>query len=233
MNRIRKIDDIYQVLITPNIRIAPDSPILVGNWSDESLRGYYVLNFSTLNDAQAEAFKYPDIDWHRLIVNHQYIYERLKCTLEKILGENQFIVEFHGHLMGSEEFKNKMFDRVMKGGERFNMRYGFSDLISFKITSTWSNVLHRVSLAIENFREHLYLDTLRIREKKIVDGKIICLYGLTEFGSVYEIKLVPSLLDNWGMWFEKVGYRNPENANKLYKEYIEMQKKLDAAPNLI
>ena len=75
MNRIRKVDNMYQVLITPDIKISPDSALLIGNWSDESLRNFYVLQFESLNDAQAEAFKYPDIDWYKIVLNHKYIFE--------------------------------------------------------------------------------------------------------------------------------------------------------------
>ena len=66
MNRIRKIDNNYQVLITPDIKLSPDSSLLIGNWEDESLRNYYILQFESLNDAQAEAYNYPDIDWYRI-----------------------------------------------------------------------------------------------------------------------------------------------------------------------
>src|SRR3989304_6180205 len=98
MNRIRKFDGVFQVLITPEIKIAPDSPIMVGNWEDENLRNYYVLSFESLNDAQAEAFKYPDIDWHRLVIYHQHIFQRLDGQIRGLISTMGSNVEIRSSL---------------------------------------------------------------------------------------------------------------------------------------
>jgi len=233
MNRIRKYDGVWQVLITPNIKIFPDSPILVGNWEDENLRNYHVLTFESLNDAQAEAFKYPDIDWHRLVVNHQHIFQRLDKELRALVDEFGFNAEIRSTMMDSETFKNTMFDRVMQGGERFNMRYGFSDIIGFTIVNPWTNVLHKIARAVETAREHLHRDDFRIRGKKIVDGKTVVLIGYTEFGTTYEIKLIPSLLDQWSSWFNKNGYRNEESSLNMYKKLLETQSSVDSGIVLV
>ena len=227
MNRIRKINGGYQVLITPNMPISPDSALLIGNWDDEDMRNFSVLTYQNLNDAQAEAFKHPDIDWHRLIINHRYIYERLDKKLRSIIKDRGFSVNYNPHLMSAEEFKNTIFERVLKGGERFNLRYGMNDIISFTITNPWSNVLHKVSKAIETHRDWLYLDVLRIRNKRIVDGKIIVLEGITEFGTVYEIRFVPSLINQWGEWYKKAGHVYSEEAMKRYQEVMKKQKVID------
>jgi hypothetical protein len=233
MNRIRKANNTYQVLITPDIKIAPDNPIMIGNWADENLRNYSVLEFETLNDAQCESMKYPDIDWYRLIVNHEHIYQRLKQSLQALIKENNFIVQFIPNLMNPLTFKNAMFDRVLNGGERFNLRYDFTDLISFTIISPWSNVLHNISNKIETHREHLYRDDLRIRDKHIVDGKTICLYGYTEFGTIYEIKLIPTILYQWGEWMKKIGHTQQANAEKIYASLIKQQQTLDNGPIIL
>lgn len=228
MNRIRKFGDTYQVLMTPNIKISPDNAIMVGNWDDAELRNYFVLNFETLNDAQCEAYNHPDIDWYRLVINHKHIYKRLETTLKMILDNNGFTVEFHGNLMSPEVLKNTMFDRVMAGGERFNMRYGMSDIISFTIVNPWTDNLHKIAKAIESYREHLSRDDMRIRSKNIVDNKIIILNGSTEFGTVYEIKLMPTLLHQWGEWYKKFGYlKKSEHSQHLYRKMMLKQDDLD------
>lgn len=219
MNRIRKVDNVYQVLITPNIKISPDSSLLIGNWEDESLRNYYVLQFESLNDAQCEAYKHPDIDWYRMVLNHEHIFKRLEYTIKAIINENDMSVDFRPVLLNPDALKNTMFDRVIKGGERFNLRYGMNDIINFTIINPWSNNLHNIAKMLENYRSHLYRDDLRIRHKKIVDGNIICLYGYTEFGTIYQIKLIPTLLQEWADWFQKSGFRNEDAANKLYQKY--------------
>lgn len=229
MNRIRKVNNKYQVLITPGNNLAPDNPILFGNWTDNSLRGFYVLTFDTLGDAQVEAYKYPDIDWYRIIVNHEYIFNRLKTVISDILSE--FNVDFRAKLQDPETFKNLMFDRVLKGGERFNLRYGFNDIISFTIINPWTEVLKNISQKLETHKGHLYLDELRLKDKKVIDKKIIALYGTTEIGTIYEIKLIPTVLHQWSEWYMQSGYRNPEAAMRRYNELVKLQDKTDLALN--
>ncbi len=48
MNRIRKINGIYQVLLTPNIRISPDSSLILGLFEDSSLRGFSIVDFDNM-----------------------------------------------------------------------------------------------------------------------------------------------------------------------------------------
>jgi hypothetical protein len=226
MNRIRKVGNLYQVLITPYIKESPDSSLMIGNWTDDKLRNYNVLTFETLNEAQCEAFQHPDIDWHKIIINHEHIFYRLRNTIKAVLDESLFNVEFKSYLMSSDKLKNAMFDRVLNGGTRFNLRYNVSDIISFTITNPWSSVLSEVSLLLEKYKGHLYLDELRIREKKVVDGKIIILYGYTEYGTVYQIKLIPNLMDQWASWVNT--YKpTTENAEKNYKQLLNTQNIID------
>jgi len=223
MNRVRRYEGKFQVLITPSLKLYPDNPLMVGNWEDESLRNYYILDFDTLNDAQCEAFKHPDIDWYRFTVSHQPIFQRLNKQINDVIKKFDYDVEIKSNLMDAEAFKNIMFDRVMRGGERFNLRQGFNDLISFTIVNPWTHVLHRIAKSVEDSRQWLYRDDLRIKEKRIVDGKIIVLHGLTEFGSIYEIKFVPTLIYQWGRWVDKNPHKTPEQANKVYQDILKSQ----------
>jgi hypothetical protein len=227
MNRIRKVGNIYQVLITPSIKISPDSAIMMGNWDDAELRNYYILEFNTLRDAECEAFQHPDIDWYRIVINHKYIFKKLEIELKRIIDETGFTVDFYSNLMDPETFKNTMFNRVMHGGERFSMRYGFSDLISFTIVNPWTSNLQKLSRAIENTRSHLYRDDIRIRSKRVVNDNTIILYGVTEVGSVYEIKLMTTLFYHFGEWFKKSGFMKPEHAEKMFQDTQNKQKDLD------
>lgn len=216
MNRIRKINNSYQVLITPGIKIASDSSLMFGSWSDPNLKGYSVKTFNTMNEAMCEAFKYPDIDWTRLVINHEHIFIRLRNLITNVLNENLAEqIQIRSNLMSGETFKNTMMDRVILNGSRFNMKDGFSDLISFTIVSPYTFVLYKASNILEKYKGHLYVDELRLRDKKIVDNKIIYLYGLTDLGTVYQIKLVPTLLDN-------VSLNSPN-----YKSLAIMQAKVD------
>ena len=227
MNRIRNINGIWQVLITPNIRISPDSSLLIGNWDDTSLRGYTVLTFDTKRDAQNIAFHYPDIDWYRIVLNQEYIFYRLNKQISDILTQHQLNVQYIPQLMDPITFKNTMFDRVEIGGGRFNLAQNMNDIISFTIVNPWTQNLFKIAKILEKHRIHLYRDDLRLFKKKIVDGKIIFLYGMTEFGTVYEIKLIPTLLYQWSEWYKKVGHLKRNNAMKLYSQYLNLQKTID------
>jgi hypothetical protein len=228
MNRIRVIDDNYQVLITPTIKISPDSSLEIGNWTDENLRNYHVINYKSKNDAEFNALKYPDIDWNRIIINHEEIYYRLRSTIKSILDQYSYDVEYNPMFMSSYQLKNSMFDRVINGGDRFNLRYYQSDIINIVIVNPWFKILESISNVLEKYRDHLYSDVLRIRDKKIVDNKIIILYGVTELGTTYQIKLIPSILNQWSNWMNK--YNNVVKGEELYRKMLYTQSIIDSTP---
>ncbi len=227
MNRIRQYNGTYQVLITPSIKIAPDVPLMIGNWDDEELRNYYILDFPTLQAAQCEASRHPDIDWYRIVMNHKHIHHRLSASIQQIIADNFFTVEFQSKLMSPDEFKDTLFDRIMRGGERFNLRHGMNDLMTFTIINPWTANLHKMSLLLESHREHLHRDDLRIRDKQIVDGKTVCLYGSTELGTMYEIRLVPTIMYQWSEWFKKIGHTKGSSADLLYQKMMITQDVID------
>lgn len=235
MNRIRKISNSYQVLLTPNISVSPDSSLILGNWTDPELRNFKVLSFDTLNDALAEAYKYTDINWQKLVINHEHIFNRLDKQIREILSENEFNVTVHSKLMNANEFKETMFERVLRGGERFNLRENFNDLISFTIIGPFTATLNKISSKLENHKNHYYRDDLRLREKQVIDEKITCLYGYTEFKTMYQVKLIPSLLHSWGQWKNnKIGpYANDSHSIKVYKDMLKKQEMLDSGTVLV
>ena len=231
MNRIRRINDLYQVLITPSNKLSSDTALWLGSWKyfndwdDVSTQNYHILTFNNLRDAQNVAHNYPNIDWYRIVLNHEYIFKRLDDTIQKIIYDNNFTVEYYPMLMDPHTFKNTMFDRVLNG--RFSMADNMNDLISFTIVNPWTPNLYKLAQQIINHKNHIYRDDLRIVKKKIVDGKIIYLYGITEFGTIYEIKLIPTLLFQWTSWFKKYGHLKKKYARKLYLQYLKKQDKLD------
>lgn len=228
MNRVRKLGATFQVLITPSIKVSPDSALMIGNWDDSELRNFYILEFSNLGDAMCEALNHPDIDWYRLVLNQKDIFQRLRSTINKVVDDQGFTVNYIPHLMAPETLKNTMFDRVMKNGERFNLRYGMNDIMNFTIVNSSTKNLFKISKALENYRAHPYRDDLRLRDKRVMNNKIICLYGVTEFGTMYEIKLIPTLLHEWGEWYKKVGYlKKPDEAERFYLDILKKQEDVD------
>lgn len=232
MNRIRESDSGYEVLLTPNIKFSPDSSLMVGNWEDEDLRNFEVIRTDHLLDAQNVAFGQPDIDWQKIILNHTHIYDRLRKLLKSIIDEQDMNVEFKPHLMSPNELKNTMMDRVQIGGDRFNLRHGANDMISFVITNQWTSNLRKLAKEIIENKQYLWRDDVRIRDSFVVDKKIIVLHGVTEFGSMYEIKLIPSLIYEWYVWHQKTGYKKPDASERYYRKMLLKQDDLDKGPVL-
>ncbi len=227
MNRIRFNNNVYQVLITPDYKVIPDNSLLIGNFSDSELRNYTVLEFTNLNDALAEAMNYVDIEWFKMSMNHKYIYANLESTLKGIIANYNLNVEFKPKLLSPEELKDVMFNRTINNGERTELKYGLNDIISFTVINPWSSNLHYISKVIENYRSVTYRDDLRIRSKKIIDGKIIYLYGFTEYGTIYSIKLIPTLLNQASEWKNAHPNIDDKTFNMQYNKMFKMQQDID------
>jgi hypothetical protein len=225
MNRIRKTKNGYQVLHTPDIKISSDNALLLGNLEDENLRNFYITEHPTINQAHYISLQEPDIDWYRITLNHTYIYHRLDEILRNILTNSGINVQYIPNLMNGDELKNNIFERVLIGGNRFSFKYGVSDIISFYIVNPWFSNLDYLSKKIEKHRTHLYRNDLRIRNKQIINDKIIRFTGMTEFGSIYEIVLIPTLLYNYNKWYQKIGHTN--NSDYTYRKILQQQNKLD------
>jgi Pyruvate-formate lyase len=195
MNRIRKIENIYQVLITPVQKYNAGFEILRGsfNVNDQYLTNYTIMEFSTLYEAQNEASKYPDLDWDSLVLLHQNVYIDLKKYIKNILDKNNFIYEYEPRISTSASLKNIIFDRVMKYGKRFVLSYNMNDIISFNIINPWSCNLEEMSSILESSSQ------LKII-KKMKSNSFISLIGKTDVETNYEIRLWPTLLYNWAKW---------------------------------
>jgi hypothetical protein len=229
MNRIRKVKNIYQVLVSTNSSInnsidstnSPDNSYLIGNWSDANFKNYRIIELPTLNTALSESLMHPDIDWYRLILNHKHIYNRLVSLINALLVRYNFNnkVQLVSKLLSPEELKHSMFDvALMQNNNAFHLNN--NNIISFTIINPFSINLNKIANIFENYREHYNRDDLRIIKKKIIDNKIILFSGLTEFGTSYEIRLIPSLVYQYVVW--------GNIDNNLYKNLIVNQSKIDS-----
>src|SRR6202012_5647077 len=127
MNRIRKYGKMYQVLLTPEQINNTTFEFLIGNWTDDRLRNYYILDFDTLAEAQCEAFKHPDLDWNKMVLAHKSAYHDIKDILKDIIDTEKYIVEFVPKFKDGEMVKDTMFNRVMAQGKRFTLMYNMND----------------------------------------------------------------------------------------------------------
>lgn len=219
MNRIRELDDKFQVLVTPTYSTSPAMEIMLGNWSDAKLRGFKVVNCNTMQDAIGIAYQYPDINWNKIISMHTDVYYRITDIVRDVLKKNNFIVELDAHLMEPSEFKHTMFDRVSKLGERYTIFYNANDVICINIINPWSHNLETIAAILRPIRE--------LRIKQIVKTKsFICLIGVTDIGTTYEIRLWTTIISQWARWI----FTNKLDGNKylhILSNICETQQNID------
>jgi len=224
-NRVRKYSKgIYQVLISGK-NMYDSAGEMMGNWTDDKLRNYRIEEFSNEEDALAEAYEHPDINWESIIMYHKEVYMHLYKLIKSELEENEFIVEFEPKMMTAEELKNKMFDRVMQFGDRFSLTYNLNDVIGFHIINPWGKNLREIYRVLKANRR------LRIVRHEQKSG-IIRMIGETDVGSAYEIVLWPTLIAQWARWVEK----HPELPNKskdaAFRDIVRAQQQIEKTVNI-
>lgn len=228
MNRIRKINDSkYQVLTNHRLRMLPDSPLYIGNIDDPDLMNYQLIETSNLNDALAESYKYKDIDWKKIIDHHKYIFLRLKKLIQSIIDNYDLEVTFNPIYIDEDSFKNNVFERVEKYKNNTNFRFENLDIIELDIVNPWTQNLQYIAEILTKHRHYLYRDDLRLYYKQVIKGKMIYLYGKTELGTNYKIKLIPTLLYQWLSWYHKGGFMQGEASQRLFDNLYKQQIELD------
>lgn len=180
MNRIRKIKNIYQVLITPYNINDPGQEFILGNWNDASYGLFSVEIYNNFEQALYRSYKMPDINWDQIVLFHKDIYLYLKSVLEYIINKSELQVIFKSKLLNSHQLKNEMFDRILYLGDKFNTSYYFNDLISFNIIGSVKKMFNLL----------YYNQYLRIN-KYLIKGDVFKLIGTTDIGTSYEIILSP------------------------------------------
>lgn len=221
MNRIREYNYRYQVLITPTMPTNSSFELMLGNWTDEHLRNYYILEFDNLGDAQCEAFKHPDLDWDKLVLIHQHAFYDIQKIIKEILKSYNFIGEIQPRILSPLELKQNMFDRIMYYGKRFTLKYKMNDIIAFHIINPFTKNLNKVSEYLEN-------DTRLKIIRKFVNNGVIHLIGKTDVGTTYEIGLWPTMIAQWARWAEENPQISNENKKYTFMESIKKQEQLDS-----
>jgi len=219
MNRILQTNNSFQVLVTPSYVTAPSMELMLGAWSDEHLRGYNIISFSTLQDAMDLAFQYPPVDWNKLVSVHEDSFRVISQAVKRILQNGNFIVDVDYHLMDPTEIKETMFKRVSHFGERYNLFYNANDVICINIINPWTKTLNELVTILK------IIPDLRI--KKIYRTKThITLLGLTDVGTTYEIRLWNTVMAQWARWI----YTNklePMKYAYMINQLIATQKQID------
>ena len=146
MNRIKKIDNNYQVLITPYNSVEAESEYLLSQWTNNDVDNYNILYFNTFVNAYKEACKYPNINWKFFYLYYKdqfyFIRDNIVNTLEtfKIYNDyserlllSEYKIKLDYYLMDEETIKYNFFSRVDKKRKKFRPLDDFSDILSFKL----------------------------------------------------------------------------------------------------
>lgn len=232
MNRIRRVGNTYQCLLSPHRKYDNGFEYLIGSWTDESIMGFEVKTYPTYAMAECDAVEMPDIDWIRLVEFHKDSYLFLRDHISKQLNDIGIPVEYKHFLSSPEKTKNKMFDRVIKGQEilaekqstsGFRLVYDMNDIISFAIINPWTkNIQYIADKLIRTDRLNIF--------NRIEKNGCIYLIGRTDIGTTYEIILVTSIFYNWMMWRD-INFDASNNIiNAHYNNCIKTQKMIDMSP---
>jgi hypothetical protein len=204
MNRIRRVGNSFQCLITPYQKYNTGIEHILGFWTDETMMGFEVKTFNNYQDAECEIYDLPNIDWDALVIHHTECFRFLRDQIKNTLERTNIACEFKHNLATPEQVKTRMFNRVLKGqimtenkqnSNGFRTVHDMNDIISFTIINPWTqNINELVKWLIKTERLNIIY--------KIEKHNTIKLIGRTEIGTTYEIILFTSLIYNWNQWRE-------------------------------
>lgn len=211
MNRIRNINNKYEVLINNNYTTNPSIEVSLGELFNTQLRNYEIKIFDNLQDALNLAYNYPLLNFNKMHSDCVDNFKKLTYLINKVLKEQN--VNIKPKLLEPDEIKNMLFDRILQKGRRFTFYYNFNDIISFDIINPYYHNLIQLINILQQTKE---LRIIKI-EKTLTHIKVI---GLTDNNITYEIRLWTSILFNFMTWIK--------NNNKNLLDYMnELQLKLN------
>tara|TARA_Y100000780_G_C13655356_1_gene406340 strand:- start:853 stop:1533 length:681 start_codon:yes stop_codon:yes gene_type:complete len=220
MDRIRKYNNNYQVLITPNQKYNVGFEFVIGSWSDESLKGFKVISCKTLNEAINISYNLPNINWTQLINYHEDNFEKLHSLLSKILQYSRTNAFLEAYFMDEDKLKNTFMNRVIKyqKDDKFRLVNHMNDIIQFIISANNTKQL--------NYILHILLNDYDLKIFKSYEkNSVIHLIGRTDISTTYEIILIPTLINKW---MKSVKLNKNTNIHDSLKHVINLQNKIDS-----
>jgi len=179
MNRIRKINNIYQVLITPTHKFDTGYELMLGQWRSPHLSNFEVIQSTSYDRIKLIALQMPDINWTKFILEHKSAYHDLHVIIKEHLTKQPYNATYEPNIMAPNVLKNTMFDRVMNYGNEFRLVTHMNDLITFHISCPKSKLKELASIFLIDTR-------MRITDY-ITQDNIIKMKGDTIVGTNYEI----------------------------------------------
>lgn len=212
MNRIRNINNKYEVLINNNYSTNPSIEISLGEIFNTQLKNYDIKIFDNLQDALNLAYDYPPLNFNKMHSDCVDNFKKLNYLLNNILINNNVIIK--SKLLLPNEIKNTLFNRILQKGKRFTFYYDFNDIISFDIINPYNDNLLNVINILKRFKELRIINII----KNLTHIKII---GLTDNNITYEIRLWTSILFNFMIWIKNNNKNLLDYMDELYNKINE------------
>lgn len=214
MNRIREINGKTQVLVTPYNRFDNSFELMLGNWTDQYLRNYKVIEFDDPEKAFELAYTMPDLSWDKLVLFNKDNFQQLYKIVQHHIATNEFVAELIAKIQSPNELKNTMFERVILKGDRFRLQSNLNDVFAFFIINPWSrNLMELADIIKLDHRLGIY--------KLVRDHNVTRLIGKTSNLTTYEIVFIPTVIYNW--------MRKGSNTKMGFQEVLTLQKSIDSS----
>lgn len=219
MNRIRKVDNKYQVLINENYKTNPSIELTLGSLlAKEYLKDYEVKEYGTMREAMYISYNLPDIDFEKIYSDCIDVFKILNKEIKETL--KGIDMNYTPYLLGPQQIKDVLFDRVIEKGRRFSF-YNFNDIIAFDISVNYPVELERIIKYLINNRK------LRLI-RRVDNDTNIRLIGLTENNITYEIRLWINEMKSLMYWI----YTKNKRVDDYVNEIIEVQNIIKNKNNL-
>lgn len=184
MNRLRKLNNKYEVLITPHLLYQTGLELMLGNWMDKNFDGFAIEKYDDINSAAERLCNYPELNFDQLVLYHKEIYNKLyELVLLELENINEKIV-LEPILKNSKTLRDNFFERIKILGNDFRLLYHMTDIISFNIYVK-KEIL--VKIITENLISNQALRIIHIKKNKFDDKKYIKFVGQTDIGTTYQI----------------------------------------------
>lgn len=178
LNRIYKFGDKYYLLYSNRSNAYNETDIIMGNWNDPNLYGYFnLLPYNSLNEVSNNSKGMSNIFWDQIVLWHSEIYRELKKNVEKSLGG----CDISSFLLDSRSLKRTFFHKLMIKKDKFNLLFDLSDIITFKIICKKDLFNDIVAMISNNY-------FFNIKYKKQYP-QYMEFIGITSLGTSYKILL--------------------------------------------
>jgi hypothetical protein len=184
MNRLRKLNNKYEVLITPHLLYQTGLELMLGNWIDKNFDGFKVEKYNDINSATERLCNYPELNFDQLVLYHKEIYNKLYELLVFELENIDEKIVLEHVLKNSKTLRDIFFERVKILGNDFRLLHHMTDIISFNI---YVEKEYLVKILTENFIVNQALRIIYIKKNKFDDKKYVKFVGQTDIGTTYQI----------------------------------------------